>query len=146
MIRPAGVKEGEIETLDVAEDLHAQVEHDLLPRPVGEVCLDVGDAELEQKDPEIEQGYARKSAQIALNDVIVDRDFGQQRADQPKRGRRRQQDHGEEYDPTVGTQVAEQAPGQAVIVDLSQTLFFVKGRHPSMSSSSLSSCLRCRSA
>ena len=140
------VEVGEIETLDMTEDLDAQVEHDLLTRPVGHIGLRKRNDELDDQHTQVEHCDLREAGGVPLLNVIVDRDFGQQRTHQPKRRSDGQQDDGKQNDPAIRTQIAKQPAGQPVVIDLSEALLFVEGSHCSMSSSSLRSCLRCSSA
>ena len=149
--RPTGLrsKKPMCMRLQVAEDLAAQVKHDLLPGPLHEVGLqefqeesenqqaDVHGADLRDADQRLRTQEAVEKAVAAARrggrQVFVDGDLGEVGADHVGGGLQHDGHQRNRHLPLVRTQVAQQPLHQPAVVGFSQDLFFVDiGRHLSL--------------
>ena len=139
------VEEGDVHSLQVAEDLRAHVIHDLLAGPLHEVGLGelehVGEAECADVDEgDLGDAGGGRRAEMAgqpsglgtaihgvVGHVAIDGDLGEVGA---KDIRKRLEDDGSEGDaglPLVGAQVLEQTAHQPAVIRLADDVVFVGG-------------------
>ncbi len=120
------VEEAEAETLELGEDLGAQVVHDPLADPGGQQGLRVAQHQGEDDRPGVDCGQKGNQAQVAVGDRLVDRHLGQVGPDEFEPGGGDQHDHGDGHPQPVGPQVAQQARHQPGVVRLAERFFLVE--------------------
>ena len=137
------VEECNVQPLQVAEDLAAQVEHHLLPGPLHDVSLRELEQEAEQQDADVHAGNLRDAGQRAraekaveqrvgfgvAGEVFVDRDFGEIGAEHVGARLQHDSNQGDHDLQPVRVQVGQQALHQPAVVRLAQYLFFVDSSH-----------------
>ena len=140
------VVESEIEALEMAVDLHPQIEHDPLPHHLHRPCLHVLEHERAGENEQKRQGDTIEAIELARCNVVVDGNHRQPGLGELERGPGQNRGQGNSHGLPVRTQVAEQAPHEPRVVRLAQNLGFVKRHGYDSSSASSSNCFRCSPA
>ena len=131
--------------LQVAEDLHAHVVHDLLAGILKDVRLQGGRNELGDQQNGENTGDVGKTAQVVHGDVVVDRDHDQPwEGDFQDRFRENQQKRDGDV-LLVRPKIGDQPAHQSRVVCFTEYFFFLH-RYSLTASSSSSNCLLCNSA
>ena len=126
------VEEGDVQALQVAEDLAAQIEHHLLSGPLHDVGLGELEQEAEQQNADVDAGNLRDAGQRpgaekaieqgmgfgVVGKVLIDGDFRQVRAENVGAGLEHDRDQRNDHLHPVGTQVDQQALHQPAVVCL----------------------------
>ena len=149
-----GIEEANVHALHVAEDVAAQVEHDLLAGPLHQIGLDefekIGRNQRHQEDHgqpgdamhgvggQVAEEETSRSALMAYKrrprdamvggEVAVDAHHDEVGAGDVAEGFERDGDGGNGCLPPVGAQVMAQAPDQARVVDLANRILVALGR------------------
>ena len=106
-----------VKLLQVRKDLTPHVGHDSLPGHVHDVDLKIRDHELRHEGKPVHERDEIQPLEIASGDVVIDRDFGQDRPDELERGDQQHEDERHRHHELVRRQIREQAPHQAAVVD-----------------------------
>ncbi len=126
----------EVELLQMAVNLAAQVEHDLLP----DLLQRVGLVEFQHEQPgerrEQHAGNRAEAVDLSRGDVLVDRDLHQPRLQEAQRGREKDRDERQHGLPLVRAEVFHQPAHQPRVVRLAEN--FLLGVHDASSSCSRS--------
>jgi hypothetical protein len=139
------IVELQVEPLQVADDLHPQVEHDPLPGRLHRPRLQELEAERHHEDGEVERGKARESGDVAGRDVAVDDQLGQIGRRELQRRMRDDGGNRQRDVAAVRPEVSHQPPHQPSVVRLAEGLLLVSRHgtcHQLAASSSSSSCFR----
>jgi hypothetical protein len=134
------IEEGDVQALDVAENLRAQVEHDLLAGPLHEVGLDELQAPTSGECAEVEQRelgdavHGRRGKFMGEPaavwdglEVGVDRDFDEVGAGDIADGFEEDCERGYSRCQLVGQQVAEEAAGKLRVIHFAYYVIFMAG-------------------
>ena len=78
------VKVLDVKLLDMREDLHPQVIHDLLTCPVHQISLKERKDKLSEKNQQKDKGDSSKTLEVSAANVLIDSNLGQIRAYQLK--------------------------------------------------------------
>jgi hypothetical protein len=133
------VEVGERQPLQVAEQPHAQVEHDVLADALHDLVLEIAEAEAHQQHRQVHDRHVVEEREIAVADPVVDRLLREVGSREPDEGIEHDDHDRDDHVDAVRPEVGEQPPHQAVIVGA--TLGFLVVRHDAWSSSS-SCCSR----
>ncbi len=118
----------EAQALELAVDLHAQVEHDALPQHLGEPRLP--ELEEERGDEEGEEGQrnARDAVEIAGGNVAVDGQLGEPRLGELRQRARQDGHEPQRHVQPVRAQVAQQTAHEPPVIGLPENVLLVHRR------------------
>ena len=122
------VEVGDVQPLQVAEDLAAHVLHDPLPGHLHEAGLQVAHPPRRHEREEEEERDPAQRGGVAPRDAAVDRDLREVRRDEIERGRRDDEDERHRDGARVRAKVVEQAPQERPVVRLRASASSSAGR------------------